>query len=133
MTTPNCRYADIGATATRPRSSTTPTAWSSTTASILTTPHPTPTWPAIARLVARFGRPPALLTADRGYWEPTIEADLHTAGVTDVVIPRTGKPSQARMAVERADPFVAALKWRTGCEGRISPTSNETGTGGAPG
>jgi IS5 family transposase len=76
--------------------------------------------PAIERLTACLGRPPVLLTADRGYWEPTIEADLHAAGVTTVVVPRTGRPSQARAAVEAADGFVAAVKWRTGCEGRIS-------------
>jgi transposase, IS5 family len=76
--------------------------------------------PAVARVTARFERPPALLTADRGYWEPTIEADLCAAGVTTVVVPRTGRPSQARAALERADGFVAAVKWRTGCEGRIS-------------
>ncbi len=76
--------------------------------------------PAVARVTARFGRPPLLLTADRGYWEPAIETYLHAAGVSVVVIPRTGKPSQARVSIERADGFVAAVKWRTGCEGRIS-------------
>ena len=40
--------------------------------------------------------------------------------MTTVVIPRTGKPSQARAAIEHADAFVATVKWRTGCEGRIS-------------
>jgi IS5 family transposase len=76
--------------------------------------------PAVERVTARFGRPPLLLTADRGYWEPTIEADLTAAGVRTVVVPRTGRPSQARIAIEAADSFVAAVKWRTGCEGRIS-------------
>jgi IS5 family transposase len=76
--------------------------------------------PAIQRVIARLGRPPLLLTADRGYWEPTIEADLHAAGVTTVVVPRTGRPSQARAALESSDGFVAAVKWRTGCDGRIS-------------
>jgi len=76
--------------------------------------------PAVARVTARFGRPPLLLTADRGYWEPTIEADLHATGVTTVVVPRTGRPSQARCALESSDDFVAAVKWRTGSEGRIS-------------
>ena len=56
----------------------------------------------------------------RGYWETTIEADLSAAGVTTVVvIPRTGKPSQARAAIEHAEAFITAAKWRTGCEGRI--------------
>ena len=60
------------------------------------------------------------MTADRGYWDSSIEADLTVAGVATVVIPRTGKPSQARAAIEHADTFIAAIKWRTGCEGRIS-------------
>ena len=76
--------------------------------------------PAITRVRDRFAKPPTLVTADRGYWEPAIEADLHDLGVTDVVIPRTGKPSQARQTIERAKPFVDAVKWRTGSEGRIS-------------
>jgi transposase, IS5 family len=76
--------------------------------------------PAITRVCQRFGRAPDLVTADRGYWEPTIEADLTDLGVTHVVIPRTGKPSQARQTIERAKPFVDAVKWRTGSEGRIS-------------
>jgi IS5 family transposase len=61
-----------------------------------------------------------LLDDDRGYWESTIEADLTGAGVTTVVIPRTGKASLPRTAIERADAFVDMVKWRTGSEGRIS-------------
>jgi transposase, IS5 family len=75
--------------------------------------------PAIERIVAQFGAP-ATVTADRGYWDATIEADLTAVGVTTVVIPRTGKASQARAAIEHADAFVDMVKWRTGCEGRIS-------------
>jgi IS5 family transposase len=76
--------------------------------------------PAIERVVAQFAAAPSLVTADRGYWDSTIEADLTKTGVTSVVIPRTGKPSKARAAIEHADTFIAAVKWRTGCEGRIS-------------
>ena len=76
--------------------------------------------PAIERLHHQFGTAPVLVTADRGYWDTTIEADLTAAGVTTVVIPRTGKPSQARAAIEHAPAFITAVKWRTGCEGRIS-------------
>ena len=76
--------------------------------------------PAIERVTVQFAAVPALVTADRGYWDSTIEADLADAGVATVVIPRTGKASQARAAVEHADAFIAAVKWRTGCEGRIS-------------
>jgi IS5 family transposase len=76
--------------------------------------------PAIERVTVLFGTPPELMTADRGYWDAEIEADLTAAGVASVVIPRTGKCSKARAEVEHADTFVAAIKWRTGSEGRIS-------------
>jgi IS5 family transposase len=76
--------------------------------------------PAIARISTHLGAAPALVTADRGYWDSAIETDLAAAGVTTVVIPRTGKASAARAAIEHADDFVDAVKWRTGCEGRVS-------------
>jgi transposase, IS5 family len=83
--------------------------------------------PAIARLRDLFNQAPVLLTADRGYWDSTIETDLKAIGIDTVVIPRTGKPSQARQTIEHADEFVAAVKWRTGCEGRISALKRECG------
>lgn len=83
--------------------------------------------PAIERVTNQFGTAPALVTADRGYWDTSIEADLTNVGVTTVVIPRTGKPSRARAELEHADPFVAAVKWRTGSEGRISHLKRDCG------
>jgi len=76
--------------------------------------------PAVERIAAQFADMPVTITADRGYWDSHIEQDLTAAGVSTVVIPRTGKPSQARAAIEHADDFVELVKWRTGCEGRIS-------------
>ena len=76
--------------------------------------------PAIARIATHLGAMPSVVTADRGYWDSTIEADLTAAGVTTVVIPRTGKSSAARARIEHADDFVDTVKWRTGSEGRIS-------------
>ena len=76
--------------------------------------------PAIAAIVKRFSTAPGLVTADRGYWTPTAEADLTDLGVTHVAIPRTGKPSAARRVIEHDEAFITAVKWRTGCEGRIS-------------
>jgi len=83
--------------------------------------------PAIERITQRVGLAPVLLTADRGYWDTSIEVDLTTIGVTTIVIPRTGKPSQARQHIEHAATFVAAVKWRTGCEGRISHLKRDCG------
>ena len=38
----------------------------------------------------------------------------------NVVVPRKGKPSQARRAEEHRKAFRRTIKWRTGSEGRIS-------------
>src|SRR4029079_17228274 len=43
-----------------------------------------------------------------------------TLGVRIVVIPRKGRPGAARQAAERRPAFRKTVKWRTGCEGRIS-------------
>jgi IS5 family transposase len=40
--------------------------------------------------------------------------------VRTVVIPRKGKPGTARRATEHRPAFRRTIKWRTGCEGRIS-------------
>jgi IS5 family transposase len=76
--------------------------------------------PAISRIARRAGRTPHSVTADRGYGEPATERDLQALGVRTVAIPRRAKPSAARRAVEHARGFRALVKWRTGCEGRIS-------------
>jgi IS5 family transposase len=83
--------------------------------------------PAIARIGTQFGMAPSVVTADRGYWDSTIESDLATAGVGTVVIPRTGKPSVARVRIEHADEFVETVKWRTGSEGRVSHLKRDWG------
>ncbi|MBN2906797.1 MAG: ISNCY family transposase [Rhodobacteraceae bacterium] len=76
--------------------------------------------PAVARVTKRTGRTPATVTADRGYGEKRVEDALHDLGVRTVVIPRKGKPGQARQAEEHRPAFRRTIKWRTGCEGRIS-------------
>jgi IS5 family transposase len=83
--------------------------------------------PAIQRIGYNFGAVPVLVTADRGYWDAGIEADLAEVGVATVVIPRTGKASKPRQAIEQTDTFVEAIKWRTGCEGRISHLKRDRG------
>ena len=76
--------------------------------------------PAIRRIAARFKLVPAAVTADRGYGEAKIEAELAELGVETVAIPRKGKPSKARRDIEQAPKFHRLVKWRTGSEGRIS-------------
>jgi len=76
--------------------------------------------PAIGRIQALLGRAVRAVTADRGYGEAKVDDGLHELGVTKVVIPRKGKPSPARREVEHRSGFRRLVKWRTGCEGRIS-------------
>ena len=76
--------------------------------------------PAVARVKKRTGRAPGTVTADRGYGEKRVDDALHDLGVRTVVIPRKGKPGQARQAEEHRRAFRRTIKWRTGSEGRIS-------------
>jgi len=76
--------------------------------------------PAIQRIRARSGRAPRTVTADRGYGEAATDQALTELGVRTVVIPRKGRPGAARQHVEKRRAFRRTIKWRTGCEGRIS-------------
>jgi IS5 family transposase len=76
--------------------------------------------PAISRIARRAGRTPRSVTADRGYGEPATERELEALGVLRVAIPRKAKVSAARRAIEHSRGFRKLVKWRTGCEGRIS-------------
>jgi IS5 family transposase len=76
--------------------------------------------PAIERIHRRAGHVPRAVTADRGYGQPTFEQDLHDLGVPTVAIPRQGKISATRAKLEHSRGFHRLVKWRTGCEGRIS-------------
>jgi IS5 family transposase len=76
--------------------------------------------PAIERVKTRTGRAPRTVTADRGYGEAAVDQALHDVGVPNVVIPRKGRPGAARQQVEHRRAFRRTVKWRTGCEGRIS-------------
>jgi transposase, IS5 family len=91
-------------------------------------PHDAPQLvPAITRITKRTGRPPTAVTADRGYGEARVEADLHGLGVKTVAIPRKGQPGAARRATEHRRGFRDLVKWRTGCEGRISHLKHRYG------
>ena len=76
--------------------------------------------PAVARIIIRTGRKPRTVTADRGYGEASVDNALQDLGVRTVVIPRKGRPGKARQALEHRPAFRRTVKWRTGCEGRIS-------------
>ena len=83
--------------------------------------------PAIQRITQRTGRAPRAVTADRGYGERSVEDSLHDAGVRYVVLPTKGKPTAARRQVENRRAFRKMVRWRTGCEGRISCAKRDFG------
>jgi IS5 family transposase len=83
--------------------------------------------PADGRGIRRTGRTPRIATADRGYGEKRVDDALQELGVRTVVIPRKGRPSKARQAVEHRRAFRRTVKWRTGCEGRISTLKRSYG------
>jgi IS5 family transposase len=83
--------------------------------------------PAIDRIRRRTGKTPRAVTADRGYGEAGVDAALTKLGVARVCIPRKGRPSAARRATQASRPFQGMVRWRTGCEGRISCIKRDFG------
>ena len=67
------------------------------------------------------------MTADRGYGEASIEDTLRAHGVRHVVLPRKGRPNATRHEIEQRPAFRKQVKWRTGCEGRISCAKRDFG------
>jgi IS5 family transposase len=83
--------------------------------------------PAIERIARRAGRVPRAVTADRGYGEAAVEDALHAIGVRHVVLPRKGKPNAQRREIQNRRAFRKLVRWRTGCEGRISCAKRDFG------
>jgi IS5 family transposase len=83
--------------------------------------------PAIERIKQRTGRAPRAVTADRGYGDKGVEADLRAVGVRHIVLPTRGRPNSARRQVENRRAFRKMVRWRTGCEGRISCAKRDFG------
>ena len=83
--------------------------------------------PAVERVRARTGRAPRAVTADRGYGEAAVEDDLRAAGVRYIAVPRKGRPNAARRQIEQRRAFRKMVRWRTGCEGRISCAKRDFG------
>ena len=76
--------------------------------------------PSLARHCTQFGRPPDLLTADRGAYSGEAEQRATEAGVRRVALapPRHARPALREWVRQRW--FRRAYRWRTGIEGRIS-------------
>jgi transposase, IS5 family len=83
--------------------------------------------PAIERIARRAGRVPRAVTADRGYGEAAVEDALHDLGVRHIVLPRKGKPNAHRREIQNRRAFKTMVRWRTGCEGRISCAKRDFG------
>jgi transposase, IS5 family len=67
------------------------------------------------------------VTADRGYGEQCVEDRLRERGVRHVVLPRKGTPTATRRQIEQRRAFKEVVRWRTGCEGRISSVKRDYG------
>ena len=125
---PRAGSASRSSSATRRSSSTTKTASSSTTTSRPATRPTRRCWSrrsngSSAAPGAPHGRsPPTAATAKQG-----VEDDLRAAGVRYVVLPTKGRPTAARRQVENRRAFRKMVRWRTGCEGRISCAKRDFG------
>lgn len=76
--------------------------------------------PSLARHAHLFGHPPRLAVADAGFASRANEQLARDHHVRTVVLPRQRREGRSR-AVR------AALRWRTGCEGRISALKRRHG------
>jgi len=75
--------------------------------------------PSVARHRRQFGRPPDLLTGDRGCSTATVRRDAAQAGIRRVALPHAGPPTPASRAREQERWFRRGYRWRSGIEGRI--------------
>jgi IS5 family transposase len=75
--------------------------------------------PSLERHRRQFGRPPDLLTGDRGCSTATVRRRVAAAGVRRVALPHTGPPTAAGRDREQARWFRRGYRWRAGIEGRI--------------
>ena len=76
--------------------------------------------PALDRHIALFQRAPALAVADGNFASRRNECAAHERGVRHVVLPRQARETRSRLVR-------AALRWRTGSEGRISALKRRHG------
>jgi len=79
--------------------------------------------PSLEKHQQLFGRPPRMAVADAGFASRKNEATATELGVKRVVLPGTSKRSKEK----KKRWFRRALRWRTGCEGRISALKRRHG------
>jgi transposase, IS5 family len=68
----------------------------------------------------QFGHAPRMVAADAGFFSMRNETEAHARGVKRVAVPNLSTKSAERKALQHKRWFRKAMKWRTGCEGRIS-------------
>ena len=73
--------------------------------------------PSLDEHIEQFGRPPTLLAGDGKLATPTNEQTAQQRRVRQVVLPRPGKKTAARLAYERQRWFRRGRNWRAGIEG----------------
>ena len=83
--------------------------------------------PSLERHQQLFGRAPHLATADAGFASAANEAAATKRGVGRVALPRYGRISASRRLRQKQAWFRRAVRWRTGCEGRISALKRRHG------
>lgn len=76
--------------------------------------------PSLAAHQHCFGRPPDLVTTDRGGYAPENEQAARDLGVRHIALPQPGAKSAERCRMERQGWFRRAQRFRAGAEGRIS-------------
>jgi transposase, IS5 family len=76
--------------------------------------------PSVDHHLERFKKPPRLLAGDRGTHSARGERYARDKGISQVVLPKPGAKSAARLAYERQGWFRRGRHWRAGIEGRIS-------------
>lgn len=67
-----------------------------------------------------FGHPPTTATADRGMYSLNNEVIAQRQRIPEVALPKPGAKTPERLAYEAQPWFRAALRFRSGVEGRIS-------------
>ena len=83
---------------------------------------------AVAHHRQVFGHPPDLVTGDRGFHVPPVQAAaLHQAGVKHVAVPWKGPVSCERRALEHSRAWRRRYRWRAGIEGRIHSLRRDYG------
>ena len=83
--------------------------------------------PAINCHKTVFRHAPRLLAADAGFWSAENREQAENAGVKQVCVPATGRPSKAQRQRQHQRWFRRGQRWRTGSEGRVSVLKRRDG------